>query len=110
LKKFEIKFSAKSLHVLPNFRLEETPFLKSTIFIFIQIKIYKKKIILDFSKKIINQIFSKISARVAQFQTRRNTVFKKYYFYFYTNKNLQENNTIIFLQVQFFSKISAQVA
>jgi hypothetical protein len=77
---------------MPNFRLEETPFLKSTIFIFKQIKFYKEKIILDFSKKIINQIFSKISARNAQFQTRRNTVFKKYYFYFYTNKKVQRKN------------------
>jgi hypothetical protein len=77
---------------MPNFRLEETLDLKKNIFLKITNKKsqgkYQK---LSFYKNHlfeIMQFFSKISARIAQFQTRRNIyiiILKKNYF---TNKNV----------------------
>jgi predicted secreted protein len=60
-----------------NFRLEETVVFKSENIFLLQIFFYKEKI--TKIKKIIfeGEIFSKISARNAQFQTRRNSCFQK---------------------------------
>jgi hypothetical protein len=62
---------------MPNFRLEETLVFKNENIFLYQIFFYKEKF--TKIKKIIfeGKIFSKISARNAQFQTRRNTRFQK---------------------------------
>jgi hypothetical protein len=58
---------------MPNFRLEETLVYENENIFFIQIFFYKEKIIKIKNKKFQPEIFSKISARNAQFQTRKNT-------------------------------------
>ena len=61
------------MHVIPNFRLEETVEAKNENIFLIQIFFYKEKIMKIKNKKFQPEIFSKISAQVAQFQTRRNS-------------------------------------
>ena len=73
-KKFKSKFSAKSVHVMPNFRLQETVVSKNENIFLVQIFFYKEKIKKTKNKNFQPKIFSKISARNAQFQTTRNTV------------------------------------
>jgi hypothetical protein len=86
---------------MPNFRLEETLVFKNENIFLYQIFFYKEKIKKTKNKKFQPEIFSKISARNAQFQTRRNTVLQKRYFYFYTSDFLQENR----LKTYFLKKL-----
>ena len=81
----EGKNSAKSVHKLGIFRLEETPFLKKWNFIIVQM-IFNKENNCEIFKNIFEvEKFSKISAQVGHFQTRRNTIFEKAEFYNCTN-------------------------
>jgi hypothetical protein len=62
---------------MPNFRLEETLVNKNENIFLYQIFFYKEKIKKTKNKNFQPEIFSKISAQVAYFQTRRNTCEQK---------------------------------
>jgi hypothetical protein len=78
-------FSAKSVHKMGNFRLQEMVDLKNNFLILYKYFFTRREKVDFLWQKIEGEKFSKISVQVGHFQTARNTVIEKVDFLKNTN-------------------------